>query len=607
MRLAYLTTAVAEPDALRGGPFDAGSLLDLAGDHDITVMADESTPAVDRLRAAGLRVHVSDKRTTRLPHGVLASADAIQARLLAQWHRAAPFDLLAYSAERPADLALDESSLAGIPRAAVLDAGPLLTSRMIMETPELARAHGRHAWLAAGFTAGSDIVIADAPPAAYGLREAGLPPWRSVYALPEPARPSQTPPHLLAVVATTEDLAGLATVSRRALEAVAVGEATTVVIVHAALRGAEDRIRTILGDAVPARMRGATVLVPADDGQGVGGAFLARADAIVCARASDLVLPAVRERAAQVPTVVLDGDLRQAPAFTSELPGVRAPARTVTAPVPSGRLAGVTDLLDRLEDDDAADMIVLHHPDYADEAARLARAPRVGTADLAVMSRPRLPYGDGDAVRACRHLIAVHRRLWPSLRPLLRDAPTLAHVVVPGLDLSHTDALNLMVVPGRADGCGRLRDGEDYWSSVWMAGNGVLPRARLGADAAARLEQFARKRSDGDGATGESAPDRGGSAAPHRTADRPRPGALMPRGALGLREWVKDQRWPRRARLALPWRFGLLGRVLADDGPDALPPAVKAWAKDHGWTDRARLALPWRFGLLPRAMRGRWG
>jgi hypothetical protein len=34
--------------------------------------------------------------------------------------------------------------------------------------------------------------------------------------------------------------------------------------------------------------------------------------------------------------------------------------------------------------------------------------------------------------------------------------------------------------------------------------------------------------------------------------------------------------------------------------------AVLRWAKTHRWSSRVRLAAPWRWGLLPRLMKGRW-
>lgn len=602
MRFAYLATTLADRNSIGWGPFDEPSLLELAQEHDVTVLVDESTPAVDRLREDGIRIHVSDKRTTLLPHGVVVSADAVQASLLARWHEIQPYDLLVYSAERPFDLAQHEPALAHIPRATVLDAGPLLASRLAMESPQLAWRYGRYAWLSAGFAAGSDILISDAPPEAYGLRGSVLPPWRRVHAMPE-SRPPGGTSGLLVVVATTDDLAGLAGAVPRALKAVPVDTSTTIVVIHAALPGVDDRVRKVVADASPPRLREATILVPVRDEQGVGSAFVASADTVVCSKSSDLAIPAVRRRAAQVPAVVLDdGHVREAAPFTRDLPPPRDPARVVTVAARSGGLPGIVELLDRLEDEDRADMVVLHDPDYAEDAARLARAPRVGRADIAIMTRPRLPYGDADARRACRHLIAVHRRLWSSLRPLLRDAPTLAHVVVPGLDLSHTDAVRLLMLPGPDDECGRLRKSEDYWSSVWIANHGVLPRPRLGADAAVRLDRFARKRTEGGDGEHDSS---GGVRGEPDAGDRARDAGASDAGP-DLRTWVEDKRWAQRARLALPWRFGLLAEVMAPDGPDALPPAVRAWVKDHPWADRARLALPWRLGLLPRAMRGRW-
>lgn len=74
------------------------------------------------------------------------------------------------------------------------------------------------------------------------------------------------------------------------------------------------------------------------------------------------------------------------------------------------------------------------------------------------------------------------------------------------------------------------------------------------------------------------------------------------RDTVTLQRWAKETQWSERARLALPWRFGLGTAIRGSELPDG----VAEWAKKHTITDRARLLLPWKWGLLPRSMEGRW-
>ncbi len=526
-RFAYVATTVPRRADVARGPVDAEWLL---SHGEPVVFVDHDSPGSNDLRAAGIEVYVSPKRPNVIPGSVTLSADHIQARLVAQEHRAAPLDYVLYSAAMTTDFAWFERSLAGVPRGVTLGDGIFGDLRLLTSDAALFQHFGRRAWATSGFVASADFVLSDAPAAAYGLDEAHLPTRVSTGHggdLPPPGPPAAAP-HLLAVVATGATSLELAALLDATAERVPIESHTVIVVIHRDLSVGPELAADLILDGCPPELRQQTILVPPGD-DGAAAAFLDSADLIAVANLTDLAIHAVGAAARRAGYVVLD-DAEPVPA--DELNGLRAKVQpsghTVLVPV-DGSPAEAVAAIDRLVE--GSDFLVLHSPEHAADARRFIGMPGLSSVDLACLGYPDPVFGLPEARHPNPFVLGVRNETWRSVRRRARHASSLFELTTWCLDLSLAANVRLLVVPGSGDGCQPLASDHIAGLPTWVTSTGILPP-----------------------------PVPAGVS----STDTPPP-------PLGSGE-----------------------------------PDVQTWVAGRGWADRARLALPWKGGLLERAMRGRW-
>jgi hypothetical protein len=532
MRFAYLANRIAERHELATGPVDTEWLLDSAADHEPVVFVDHETPGSQRLRDAGITVHTSPKRDSRLPGGATISADHLQATLLAREREENGVDLIIQDSTQTSDPAWFVPALQDVPRAVALGPGLVASQQAILDDASLFQFFGRDLWSTTGFIASADFLLTDIDPSGFGFRTDGLPPARSAGRpaastasdSTEPAGPTE-PTSMVAVVATHETAAGLATLLPRVTARIPVEEGTTIVVVPADLRiGPETTRRLVLDGCPPHLEKSVIVSTPGDDG--VAAAFLEAADIVVAAGPGDLAVPAV---AVAAEPLVLLTDPVPAPdtAWSDDLPARRPPAGAILIPIEE-EPADAVELLDRLEDDPAAAAVVLHTPEMSAEAFRLVDFfPETGV-DLAVLAQPEHQYGAPQPGVPCTKVLAASRQTWPSLRRRLRTAHSVDELVVWCLGLSLTENVRLLVLPGSGAGCSPLPVEDVGGLPAWITSTGILPRPNLAGVNAVT----------GTG-TSETGP-------------------------ASIREWAESASWRQRAPLVLPWRWGLLDRIMKD-------------------------------------------
>lgn len=123
MRIACIAVAVGDQPSM----VPVREILELDQTHDVVVLVDHATSAVDELAAANIEVHAAVKSYLELPGVGVVLADAGQARSLAAMHRQDPFRVLLYDQQRCADLAWHQPILADVPvavRATTSDLAP---------------------------------------------------------------------------------------------------------------------------------------------------------------------------------------------------------------------------------------------------------------------------------------------------------------------------------------------------------------------------------------------------------------------------------------------------------------------------------------------------
>lgn len=570
MRLAVLTSRVATPAECARTPLDSQSILALSGEHDFVLCVDEDSPGVEELRTAGVRVHVGDKRLLHLPGGREIDSDEAESDWLNAQHTEAPFDALLAGSDRPWDRLMTRPDLRDVPLGVVAGDGPAAHAVRLGADRVWLDRHAHELWLAASRLQSADFVVGHAPPEAYGMAATGVP-WGPLTSMSDLVAAEEVSGGLVVVVATGIGSHQAGRLVPDAIARIRFAPSTTIVVIVPEDISDASPVAPAVATSVPPRLRTSVVIVPAGR-NGDAGCFLEVADAIIAHDASDLAIPAVRRRALGVPTAVLHPAASVAP--LAKLDRRSSTARAVLVPMsPAVELVAV---LDGLMEDPRADVAVFHDPATAGEAARLLGRREVLESDATVFAPPRPPYGMADAQHPVAGLVAVHRRMWGSLRQLLMRGTSPDEMAATLVGVSGIGAYSLAVLltQGTAPTSGNRVVPE------WFVDHGPLTCLRVApSDGAVTSEPLAQPQV---------------AVVEQRPPEQPE--------SESLRDWVKAHHWRARARLALPWRLGLANVVR--DGE--LPEEVVAWIKSHRAADRARLALPWKLGLLPRAMEGRW-
>lgn len=527
MRVAYVDGRIPLRSELSTAQIDAECLAAMAVDHEIVAFVDSQGPGSDLVDAAGADVRISGKRPLR--HGDLGRVSAEHAliRQLADLHESQPFDAVLVGDVISTDLSWYAPRLAEVPQLLVLG-GPLVGRlRLVADDPELVRRHGREAWITASRIAAADGIVAGVPGTEMGLGSAAEAPPRYDLGgpIPIPADAVADSPDLVVVVATTEDRAGLGSLVERVAARVPMDAGTSLVVVVPNVQTAGEWTGTLVMAGCPDHLLMSTIVVPPGP-DGVAAAFLRQADVVVAARPTDLAVHAVRSTCVTRPVILLDG---QAPAAADPpaVPVVRRPPRTERVLVSFDGDREETMAL--LRAGGTAEAVVLHTTAGIAEATRLADSSVTGTYDVVVMGRNDAVTGQPSASELFPHAMAVHRRAVPSLLRRLPAAGDLWELIIGTVGLSLADRVRLGIVPAPVGREGVALPRLDAAGlPAWIGGTAVLPRFNLA----------------------------GVDAMPAVTAPAP------PAAGDDLRAWVKEHRWSDRARLALPWKWGLLGRAM---------------------------------------------
>ncbi|MDH3540103.1 MAG: hypothetical protein OEP52_08920 [Acidimicrobiia bacterium] len=525
MRIAYVASHVPRRHELASGPIDAEWVADAIGTTEAVVFVDYESEGTDLLAEAGVTVSVSPKRPMLDAEGSHESAEQSQARILLAMHLESPFDAIIYDSSQTTDWAWYQARLASVPRGIALGAGAARDIRIVAASPALFATHGRKLWALTGALASADFLVSDVDPAGYGFDAADHPPCYSVGDIPAP-RPPTGKAGMIAVVALSEDPAGLASVFNRTLEQVPIDDSTVIALVHPDISTGPETTRDILlsGVATPFRDR-VRLAEPSSDGVAAG--LLSQADVIVAARPSDLAVRAVADAAARRSCVLLsDADkpaARLTEAALEKLPH-QAP-RLVAVDRP---LADLIPLLDSIADEASA--IVLHAPEAAAIAQRLWKLPGAARSGLVLVCDAGRYLGEPDPARPAAGILGFGTGTWPSVRRLLEACDHLHEVVAAAASLANADRVNLLAVPILGVGQGRL--GSDTPSQpAWLTDTGWLPAIRFSGTESVAAEP---------GVYGHSATE------------------------AALKHWAETHGVRDRIRLALPWKWGLLDRAMRD-------------------------------------------
>jgi hypothetical protein len=525
MRIAYVASHIPRRLELASGPIDAEWILGESGSVEVVVFADYESEGTDLLGEAGITVSVSPKRPVPFAEGTSETAEQLQARMLLEMHLDDPFDAIIYDSAQTTDWAWYQARLAPVPRGVALGAGAVRDIRIVAASPTLFAANGRKLWALSGALMSADFLVSDIDPASYGLDPTDLPPR---YSITDPTVPQ--PPTgiaaMIAVIALSEDPAGLASVFERTLEQVAIDDSTVIALVHPDIATGPETTRDILLSGVGAQFRHRVRLAePSSDG--VAHGLLSQADVIVASRPSDLAVRAVADRAAKVGCVVLSGAGEPArPLTTATLeksPG--EPPRLVAVDRP---LADLIPILDTAAEEASA--LLLHVPETAAIAQRVWKLPGSARAGLTLVCDTGPYLGEADPARPALGLLGFGTDAWPSIRRLLATSNNLHEVVEAAANLAHADRVNLLVLPMLGAGQGML--GSDAPSQpAWVTDTGCLPPVRFSGS---------------------------GGAAPAPAAYR------HAASEASIKHWAETHGVRDRIRLALPWKWGLLNRAMRD-------------------------------------------
>ena len=529
MRFAYVTSTIAERSDLTHGAIDTEWLLEQQHRLQPALFVDHESAGTQRLREAGVEVFVSPKRGSTLPEGMILAADHVQARLLLQEHRQMPFGFVVYSSGMTTDLAWYERALSGIPRGLTLGEGLVPDQRLASSDSSLFQHFGRMMWSGTGFMTGADFLVSDVPSSAFGFKDGALPARFSTGSLDGigESRPPAETPQLIAVVATTEDHLGLGQIVGRVADDVPIDESTTIVVIHRTLPVGPETTRSLLLGSVPKHLQQSTILLtPGEDG--AADSFLRTADFVVAAGPADLAIRSVAEVAARTGFLLLRGEIPDGAPELDIMPAKQQHSRGVVLVPVTGTPADLTGTLDTLMTANDTGTIVLHGPDFAEEARKFIGFPGLAGIDLGILAAPDPVYGVPNPYEPCMHVLGVGRGAWPSIRRRLNVASSLFELVLWSLNLNLCEYARLLVLPGSG------------------AGTTALPTEHV----------------------------------------------------PGLPSWVTENGAMQRPALA--------GITSVQAAPEQQQQAIREWAASRTWSDRARLALPWRSGLLDRAMRDRW-
>jgi hypothetical protein len=525
MRIAYVASYIPRRQELASGPIDAEWIVDERGPIEVVVFVDYESEGTDVLAAAGITVSVSPKRPVLFAEGSYETAEQLQARILLEMHLDNPFDAIIYDSAQTTDWAWYQARLAPVPRGVSLGAGAVRDIRIVAASPTLLAAHGRKLWAVTGALASADFLVSDVDPSSYGLDGAGLPPRYSISEAPALTPPTGTA-EMIAVVALSEDPAGLASVFDRTLQQVPIGESTIIVLIHPDIASGPETTRDILLGTVGAQLRDRVRLAePSSDGVAAG--LLSQADVIVAARPSDLAVRAVADAAARVGHVVLSGSGSPAPNLTA-VPLEKHPDEAPRLVAVDRPLAELIPLLDPIADESPA--IVLHVPEAAAVAQRLWKLPGVARAGLVLVCDTGPYLGEADPTRPALGILGFGTDAWPSVRRLLEAADNLHEVVEGTASLAHADRVNLLVLPMLGAGQGRLGSAAPP-QPAWVTDTGCLPTIRY------------------SGSGGPAPPP---AAYRHAASE------------ASIKQWAETHGVRDRIRLALPWKWGLLNRAMRD-------------------------------------------
>ena len=526
MRLAFIATHIPCRRELAAGPIDAEWIVESRGTTDVVTFTDYQGEGTDLLEQAGIAVNISPKRTVTFADDRQHSAEEFQARLLLDSHVDEPFDAIIHDSARTTDWAWYQPRLASIPRGIALGAGPIRDIRLVTAEPGLFGRSGRVMWAATGALATADFLVGDAPPASYGLLPDRLPPVYSLSDLPTTA-PSPDPPDRVAVVALSEDPAGLVGLVQAAADRVAADPATVFIVIHPDIAADQETTRDMIRSGLPVRLAERIEMAePSSDG--VAADLLAGADAIVAARASDLAVKAVAARAAVVGSVVLHGT--QPPMSTLSTAHLAKAVHPAPVLVPlEGALADLVPTIDGLADEAA---VIVHTMEAAELAHRLWQLPGVSGTGLVVICDSGPYLGEPDPDRLAFNVLGFGMDSWPSVRRLLLHSTTLHQLVESAVSLTHAGQVNLLALPVRGAAHGFVNPRSPLLPA-WVTRTGNLPRPNLGG--LSDIEQ------------------------------EPPEDAIDYQSEEGqIRRWAETHGFRDRVRLALPWKWGLLNRAMKD-------------------------------------------
>ena len=295
-------------------------------------------------------------------------------------------------------------------------------------------------------------------------------------------------------------------------------------VIHRDIRMGADTAQQLILGGCPEDLEEAVILATPDQ-DGVASSLLAAADLVVVASTADLAIRAVAD-AAHRGHVLLRGEVDPIPELGS-VPAKRAD-RLETALLPVNEsLTQTADMLASLEENGDIDTIVMHTPDYAEEALRLMNYQGLAGTDVAVLAHPEPTYGAAMSNVPCLGVLAASRSVWPSLRRWLPLVGSLDELVVWSLSIGLSEHVRLLVLPGSGRGCAPLPTQNVLGIPAWLSSNGMLPRPNYAGILASGTES-------------------------------------APPSTEGFKDWIQAHGWRQRAQLALPWRWGMLEKAMKD-------------------------------------------
>lgn len=517
MRIAYIASRIGSRSELDRAPIDAEWLL--ATPHDLSVYVDEESIGANLVRDR-FPVYVAAKQRVDLGGEIVGSSDRAQAATLVAHHLDDPFDALLYDSDRAIDWAVYEPALAGVRRGVCLGRGAPAYRAMIRTSPEVAQQFARSLWAEFSAIASADFLVAHAPAESFGL--IGYEGLVVTPDVPVATVERENAGGTIAVVAMYGDVRTYAELVADVRSTIAIADDATVVVIVPEWSVGTDTVAGLVQRSVKPEWALSTVVVT---GPGSAAAeFIRRADLVVAASPPDLGVSAVREAASHGRVVSLTG-------ATETL----APLESIgELPIPEPLSVEIVafEEIDSLRSTVAhVDYVFVTGPggtQLAEQASQLSLASR----DLVVFGIPQPVTGHPDPGKLSPAVIGFSSAQWPSVEPLVGKVRSVWELIVWMARVSNASFTRLEVLPAPIGATSH----------------------DLTIDIVPGLPAF--------------------------TNGRP------PLETMDLSQSVR---------------------------PVAAPPAklapkvsVQSWAKEHSWADRARLVLPWRYGLLPKAMRDRW-